>query len=371
MSFVGTSNTYDQNVGIKLDFEDLIHMLDPNDLPLQNGVDGNGLSVLSVEPVTAKKVEWQDEESLNTRSNLAAAIIAGATTLTVTTGDGARFQDDDLIRIDDEVLRVVSVATDTLTVARAWAGTDAAHAINADVIGVGSAPVEGADAVAARNTKRTGRHNLTQIFGPYQVAVSGSDMAVAKYGIATNEFDHQVAGRISELGVDFEQALIYGERVDDTGTNRRSMGGMTFYITTNVDSTTTTLTEDAYLDQLQAIYDAGGNPGVSLAGAKQKRIMSSFVSTGTVEVTRSDMTAGRKITEYISDFGNVALVLNRWLNVADVFTYDRDQATIGVLRPTHFKPLAEGGDASKGQILCEKTLRFRRERHAGRFSALT
>lgn len=63
----------------------------------------------------------------NARSRLAASIGAADTTLTVSTGDGAKFPNAPfVITVDNEIMRVTSKTGDTFTVTRAVEGTTAA-----------------------------------------------------------------------------------------------------------------------------------------------------------------------------------------------------------------------------------------------------
>ncbi len=63
--------------------------------------------------------------------------------------------------------------------------------------------------------------------------------------------------------------------------------------------------------------------------------------------------------------------MNRWVNKNDAFSFERDQAEITTLRGLTFEMLGKTGDARKGMVVAEKSLRFRRAKHAGRYSVLT
>jgi hypothetical protein len=99
--------------------------------------------------------------------------------------------------------------------------------------------------------------------------------------------------------------------------------------------------------------------------------VSGFTSSGTIQVARADDTAGRVVTYVDTDFGRLTVILNRWFRTQDLACFSRDQATLTTLRPMGFEMLAKTGDSKKGQVLTEKTLRFRKERHAFKMTALT
>jgi len=367
----GTKTTYLLTTGVKLDFEDAVFLISPYDVPLQGTSDAAGRSALPTGIATEKKVEWQDETLLIARTTLRTTIRRLDTSVVVATGDGTKFQAGDLIIIDSEVIRVSSVSTDTLTVVRAYGLTTAAlHTSAAIMIGLGQALPEGSDPEPTRAIDRTNRFNYTQIFGPIAVQTSGSEDAVQKYGLSGTEFDHQVANRMKEMSVSLEQDLLYGVRAEDTSNFWRSMGGLEYWITTNVDSSTTTLTETALLNSLQACFDAGGAPDRIVTGSRQKRVISNF-NASLIRYANQDMLRGQIVESYDSDFGRQAVILDRWCHPNDLFIFNRDQAELVTLRPMQFEMLAKTGDSTKGQVLMEKSFKFKRQQHASRFSALT
>lgn len=262
-------------------------------------------------------------------------------------------------------------ATDHLTVTRGFSGSAAAHTtVGTPIVVTGQALPEGSAPGTAKFNDRTSRQNYTQIFGPIAVATSATDLVVQKYGVA-NEYAKQAANRMKELAISLEQAIIYGPKLNDNTNKWRSFGGMTSWIQTNIDSSTTSLTEALFLAQVQACWDAGGQPDFAVMGSKQKRVMSAFTSAGTIYVDRPDMQRGTRVDVFESDFGTQQLKLHRWFNTPDLIIARRDQFQVCTLRPLTFEPLAKVGDYDQGQIVMEKGFKVYRERHAARFSVLT
>src|SRR5215831_17216172 len=376
----GTALSYDLVTGIMLDMEDLIYLLTPTDTPLTGGIGADGRTVLPMGTAMEKKVEWLHEELLTPKSTLAADMTNVQTTAVVQTGHGLRFGAGDVVLIDAEYVRVTSVATDTLTIVRAYGGSTAVThngtTAPASVLNLGQALPEGSNPGAARWIDRTGQYNLTQIFGPTAIQVSGTENVVRKYGLGgTTEFQHQVANRTKEQWISLEQALLYGVRADDTSNKWRTMGGLAYFIVAGngsvIDSATTTFSESALLAMLQACYDNGGSPDRAIMGSKNKRLGSGFVSSGQIQVMRPDNERGTVVDFFDSDFGRISLILDRWCRTADVFVFEREQTQITTLRPLVFEMLAKTGDSIQGQIVSEKTMKVRRFPHAGRFTALT
>lgn len=372
----GAMTTYDLNVGLYLDLEDRIHLLSPVDTPLINGVDGVGMSALASDTCFEKEVSWLDEEILLPSTTANGAHLVGDTAINLPAGEAIRGGVGDVFRIGAEFVRITAAdyATDTWTVTRAYGGSTAAAIDDgAVIVGVGKALPEGSDPEVARSLDRTKRANITQIFGPEKVTSTGTQEAIRKYGIKTSEFDHQVANRIKEANIREEQAILYGGYFDDTANNIRTMGGLSHFVQTNVDSVTTTLTEDALADQVQACFDAGGFPDRLLVDFTQKRTVSSFDSSSVRFNAGTPAANGRgQVVDYVdTDAGRIWVFLDRWVRSSDAFLYSRDQLVRNTLRPLVFEMLAKTGDSKSGQVLSERTLKVYKERHAARFTALT
>lgn len=379
MSVQGKQTTYDLTTGVIVDIENMIHGLDPFDVPLLGTSGADGRSTIAKGSCFEKKVEWLDETLLTPRSTFNLTITTGTTAFTVPAADSDKFGVGDVILCDAEYVYVSAVASNgtDLTVTRAYNSSTAVnHTSGVVAVGIGTALAEGSDPGTARAVDRTGRYNMTQIFGPHAIQVSATEDIVRKYGLpgGSGEFNYQVGQRVKEVGVSMEQAILYGTRSEDTSGKTRTMGGLKYYVTTNVDSSTTTLTEAKLLDQLQAIFSAGGTADRIVTGAAQKRLIGTFgtpLSGANVNLSRTDTGRGVVVDSYISDFGSCMVLLDRWVRTADLFIFNRDQVELDTLRPLSFQMLAKTGDAIKGQIVAEKTLKVRREKHAARFNALT
>ncbi len=374
MAIPGTFQTYDLATGVKLDVEDVIWLISPFDVPLQGGMGADGRTALSVSNVTEKKIEWLDEQLLTPKSTLAAQVVTTTqTTIQVAAGTGVNFQTGDVLQIGTEQVNVTAYGstTDYLVITRGFnSTTPVAFTTGETVIGIGSALAEGSDPPAARAVDRVDRFNYTQVFGPVAVQVSGTEQVVQKYGLVGTEFDHQVANRIKEQSIAVEQAILNGIPSAGSATVGRTMGGFAYYITSNVDATTTTLTDSAFMAQMQACFDAGGNPDRFVVGSKQKRVISGLDSTN-IRYQQQTNTRGQVVEFYDTDYGRVSIILDRWALTNQGFLFSREQATLATLRPMQFEMLAKTGDSVKGQVVAERSMRFRRQSHAAYFNALT
>jgi hypothetical protein len=377
----GTLSTYDLTAGVKLNVENMIWTITPVDVPLLGTMGADGRTALSSAVCNEKKIEWLDEVLLVPRSTLGATAATTDTYITVSsTAANAgvlNFQTGDVLVLDSgsaqESVYVTGYGTtaNTLTVTRGFQGSNAGpHNAGVQVVGTGQANPEGSDAGPARAVDRVDRYNLTQIFGPTTVQVSGTENAIQKYGLTGTEFDKQVANRVKESFVSLEQAILYGTLYENAATAQRTMGGFANYIVTNVDSATTQLTETALLAQLKACFDSGGNPDRIVVGSRQKQVISAINSTN-IRYAQDTNIRGQRIDYYDSDFGRQMAVLDRWCRPSDLFIFSRDQATVATLRPLTFEMLAKTGDSAKGMVVGEKSLWFRRQSWAAMFTVLT
>jgi hypothetical protein len=68
---------------------------------------------------------------------------------------------------------------------------------------------------------------------------------------------------------------------------------------------------------------------------------------------------------YVSDFGNVSIVPNRFQRERDVFVLDPEYASVAYLRPFQTVELAKTGDAEKRMLVVEWGLKVNNEKAHG------
>lgn len=367
--------SYDLTVGTIVDMDEAIYMVSPTDSPFLTGVDSDGLSVLSSEPADQRKVEWMHDGILTPRSSLAAQAISTATSYTLTLGEALRFSPGDLVLVEDEIARVDSTPdSSTLTITRGSPyGTTALHVTGKTVIGVGQALPEGSDPPLSRVTDRVPFYNVTQIFGPEAVAMSGTEQIIAKYGVPS-EMTHQLFQRTQELTIRREAAILYGQRIEDDNAARRAMGGLAYYITTNT-TTTTVLNVTSLAAMQQICYAAGGQPDRIAANPIALTDLNALADSNRVRVDFADSRRGRApVMSVITEFGDLLVVRNRWINVdasqGDAFLFQRDQVVRRPLRPMQVVRLAKTGDSDKLMMVCEESLEVKGQQHMAKFTGL-
>jgi hypothetical protein len=388
----GTAKTYDLTIGVKLDMDPLLYILTPTDCPLQGTYNGTtnlppgpgNNSLFGTRECFEKKVEWDEEELLTPVTAIKAAntLATADTYVVVTAGDKFKFATGDTIVIgpnaagSQEQARVTGYGTtaDTLTLTRAVGGSAADQYLAlATIRGVGSMLAEGSDPENFRFNALANNYNMTEIFGPWLVQVSRSEETISRkggmYGVP-DQFAKQIANKVREITVAVEQAAVYGNRIEDTSNKWRAMGGLAYYITTNLDTTTTSLTLSSINSNWQNSYNNGGMIDTLLVGPTQRRNISQF-DQAAIRLDRTDAVRGQVVAEIDSDFGTALVVLDRFVNKSDLFGLDRQWIDFANLDPITFELLSKTGDSMRGQVVGEKSMRIRLQKRMFRMSTLT
>jgi len=247
-----------------------------------------------------------------------------------------------------------------------------------------NAAVEGADASDATMSPTTRLGNYTQIVQK-TIKISGTLESVDKAG-RKSEKAYQLSKASAELKRDIETILTanQGRSAGDAST-ARNMGAMLSWIKTNTskssgttagvdpttigvstrtDGTQRAFTETILKDVVQKVYSSGGNPKILMVGPFQKQAVSSFAGIA----AQRYMAPGNEPTTiigaadvYMSDFGTMSVVPNRFMRTRDALVLDPEYAAVAYLRPFATIELAKAGDAEKTQILAELTLEMRNE----------
>lgn len=308
----GTVQTYDR-VGLRESLSDAIFNISPEDTPFLNGA-GRGPRA------TATLEEWQTD------------------TLAAPDGDNAHVQ-----------------------------GDDATHTTPAATVRLG---------------------NYTQI-SRKTVSVSGTVEAVKKAG-RKSEFALQTAKRGAEMKRDQETILLRNQggvggsaavagrlasilAFIKTNTNIGATGADPAYTSgvpgaARTDGTLRTFTEAHLKDVIQQVYTEGGNPRVLMVPPVLKPVVSGFsgIATRNFDISKVGPTAIIAAADvYVSDFGTLRVVPNRFMRTRDALVLDFDMVEVRYLRPHFTKALAVTGDSEKKMLLAEYTLIVKQEAGLG------
>ena len=240
-----------------------------------------------------------------------------------------------------------------------------------------NAQLEGADAVAPALATTTKVGNRTQISDKV-VQVSTTDDVVDKAGRST-ETAYQLAKASSELKRDMETILLSNQAQDAGGTaTARKLQGMQAWVTTNDVPATgtggvTTFDEEDLKGAMLEAYDQGGEPSMLLVSPKNKVQVSSF--TGIAEQRyqapkSSPTTIIGTADVYLSDFGTLNVVPDRFLDDACALFVDPSMANVAYLRPFKKTKLAKTGDSEKHLMNVEYTLVVKNEKAHAKVSGI-
>ena len=236
---------------------------------------------------------------------------------------------------------------------------------------------EGADATYDTPTATTRLGNYMQI-SQKDAAVSGTLDAVDKAG-RDRETAYQKVLKGLELRRDIEKSL--NSDTARSGSDPRKSGSLSSWITNvSVGSSGAAPTGDgtdlptggtdrtmtlAMIDAaMQAAYEDGGQPNM-LVVSPAKKVAFSDLNSGSVATNQINYTAPREaaivgsVSLYLSDFGQLDVVIDRFASSDRVFLLDSDYASICTLPGRNFavQELAKTGDAEKFQIITEWTLK--------------
>jgi hypothetical protein len=267
-----------------------------------------------------------------------------------------------------------------------------------------NAAIEGDDAPDANTAASTNRvGNYTQISRKI-VQVSGTVESVGMAGIKSM-LGYQMAKRAKELKRDME-ATLTSDQVAVVGNNStaRKASMLGSWIITNwyqvatggspsaptmsstndgypqtaaVDGTTAIAFTETHLKaEIQDVWTEGGDIDsiFVMVGPFNKKAVSGFTGIAT---RYRDVPAGKQASivgaadVYVSDFGTVNVVPNRFQPENRAYLIDPSMLAISYLRSFRTIALAKTGDNTKRMLLCEYTLKVRNEKGLGTIRGLT
>ena len=274
--------------------------------------------------------------------------------------------------------------TDAVAVNHEWQ-TDALAAASATNFNE-----EGSTLTAAEPTPTTRIGNICQI-SLKTTLVSGTLDAVSKAG-RKEELAYQMTKRASELKRDMETSLV-GVNQSKTAmaadTTVRKLGSLSSWVTTNAsvgsggtaagtggngtartDGTARTFTESLLKASILLAYDNGADTKYLMMAPSQKQTFSSFVGVGGASgVSNFNDVADLRIIGgmdiYVSDFGEMAVVPNRFQRSRDVWLLDPEYYGVAYLRPFFQKEVASTSDGEQRAIIAEYTLVVNNEKALG------
>jgi len=209
------------------------------------------------------------------------------------------------------------------------------------------------------------------------IVLSATEETVNKAG-RRSELAYQIAKRGAELKRDQEYTLLNGAvAAAGNTTTARGTASLGAFVKTNVDMQTNganpdyttlpnsartdgnvrTFTETILKNVIQKVWTAGGTPKMLMCGPVNKQRVSGFSG---IASSRFNIDGGAKpatlvgaVDIYVSDFGNIQVIANRFQRERDAWVIDPDMAKMTTLRPYQQVELAKTGDAEKRMLIVE------------------
>lgn len=249
--------------------------------------------------------------------------------------------------------------------------------------------IEGADATIAAVTATARRNNRTEI-ATAAFGISGTQEAVNKAG-RKSELSYQTAKHAREMKRDMEASCLANKpAVAGDATTARDLAGIGAWITTNdvfasdggsptvatgadarTDGTQEAFTEANLKTSLQNTWTSGGEPDCIMVGAFNKQVLSGFSGNSTRFNSSEDQKLITSVDVYVSDFGSLEVVPNRFQRARDCLILQKDMWAIAYLRPFEVIDIARKGDSVEKQLVVEFTLEAKNEAANGGVFDLT
>lgn len=303
---------------------------------------------------------------------------------------GTTFTYNSLVNAEDVSDVIANIApTDTpfLSALKKTKATSTKHEFITDDLNAAAnnAQLEGDVFAAASRPTPVRLWNRTQISSKI-VAVSRTQQASNPYGMK-NMLAYQMANVSKELKRDMEVALCGNTTTNaGNGTTARQLRGLEGWILTNVDAHTgyttgsyttdpgtapTSGTQRAFTETLlktalQSAFTQGGNPTMIMATPANKQTFSTFTAGGTRFVEAGDKTLNATVSIYVSDFGTLKVIPNRFISNSasfrHVFILDMDYWALAELTAPSMQDLPSTFDGVGKVLVTEYTLEAKQEK---------
>jgi len=286
--------------------------------------------------------------------------------------------------VSDVIANIAPTDTPFLSALKKTKASNTLHEFITDSLATAAnnAQLEGDTFAAGTRPTPVRLNNRTQI--SYKVvAVTGTQMASNGYGMK-NMLAYQMANASKEIKRDQEVALTQNNvTVAGNSTTARQLRGLEGWMVTNAnygsggsagaysggntaptDGTQRAFTEAQLKDVLQQAYTQGGNPTMIMVGPSQKQTFSTFTGNATrMKDADNQLVAG--VSVYVSDFGTLKVVPNRFQRARTAFVLDMDYWALAELRAPMMTDLPSTFDGYGKALVTEYTLEAKQEKSSG------
>ena len=198
-----------------------------------------------------------------------------------------------------------------------------------------------------------------------------------------DELSYQIAKRGKELKRDIEAVLTANNaQVAGDSSTARETGGLGAWIASNAnagsggalatgngttartDGTQRDFTETMLKDAMQQAFVSGGQPSILMVGPHNKTVVSGFAGIAAQRYqapSDAPTTIIGAADVYLSDFGTLNVVANRFSPERTAYLLDPEYASVCYLRPIQNVELSKTGDAEKSMVIAEFGLKVSSE----------
>jgi hypothetical protein len=245
-----------------------------------------------------------------------------------------------------------------------------------------TARIDGDDVSSFDSTSATTRvGNYTHILR--RTLIVADNMGAQDLAGRNDELAYQLAKRGKELRRDIEATLADNNaQVAGNSSTARETGGLGAWVATNenvgsggglttgdgttarTDGTQRDFTEAMLKDAMQQAFTSGGQPSILMVGPHNKTVVSGFAGIAAQRYqapSDAPTTIIGAADVYLSDFGTLNVVANRFSRERDAWLLDPEYASVCYLRPIQQVELAKTGDAEKRMVLAEFGLKVTNE----------
>jgi hypothetical protein len=274
--------------------------------------------------------------------------------------------------LTDMIYRITPTVTPFLNMCAKAKATNTLHEWQTQDLAsaAANAQVEGDDITAKTVTPTVRLTNRTQISAK-KVVVSGTQQAMNSAG-RKDEMGYQLSLASLELKRDMELGMTQNDVLATAPRSSRGLRGWVIDNNSNgggafaassytantgmTNGTQRAFTEALMKSVLQSIFTAGGDPNIIMLPPAAKQTFSTFTGNSTRFDKGEDAKLFASVDVYVSDFGELKAVPNRFQFARDVFILQSDKWAVAYLRPFQQIELATTGDAQQRQMLVEYTV---------------
>jgi hypothetical protein len=288
------------------------------------------------------------------------------------------------IGLAEDVSNIISDITPTDTPMYSMIKTEKVHARQYQYMtdtlaaAASNAQLEGFTASAGTAIPTVMINGNTQILQKtFQVSATAD--AVKAYGRA-KETAYQLSKALKEIKKDVEHAFVGASNATVAGnaTTAREMASADQLIDSSVSTdagsnSTDALTEAKLLVNMQAVYEAGGEPSILMVKPADSLIIAGFTGASgrTRDFNDGTTTLTNVVNLYVSPFGEYKVVLNRHQMSTHAFLLDPSMWRTAVLRPFARTLLAKTGDSDTHMVVGEMGLMHKNPKGSGQITGLS